>query len=90
MANIKSQKKRVLISREENAVNNAKRTRVKNAVKKYEATIAAKDIAKATELLPVTVAIIDAAKSDGIYHANTASRKVARLSKMLSDLKKAE
>lgn len=90
MANIKSQKKRVLISREENAVNNAKRTRVKNAVKKYEAAIAEKDVQKATALLPETVAIIDAAKSDGIYHANTASRKVARLSKMLSDLKKAE
>lgn len=90
MANIKSQKKRVLITKKENAINNSKRTRVRNAIKKYEAVIAEKDVAKAEAMLPETVAIIDAAKSDGIYHANTASRKVARLSKMLSDLKKAE
>lgn len=88
MANIKSQKKRVLITREENAVNKSKRTRVKNAVKKYEAAIAENNVELATELLPVTVSIIDRAKSDGIYKDNTASRKVARLSKMLSDLKK--
>lgn len=88
MANIKSQKKRVLISREENASNNSKRTRVKNAVKKYEAVIAEKDVEKATALLPETVSIIDMAASDGIYKDNTASRKVARISKMLDTLKK--
>jgi small subunit ribosomal protein S20 len=88
MANIKSQKKRILVSRAEKASNNSKRTRVKNAIKKYEALIAAKNIADAEKLLPQTVSIIDSAKSDGIYKDNTASRKVARISKLLSDLKK--
>ena len=86
MANIKSQKKRILITREENAANNSKRTRVKNIVKKYEALIAAKDIAGAKALLPEVVSVIDKA---GVYKDNTASRKVARLSKLLSDLEKA-
>lgn len=87
MANIKSQKKRVLVSRAENANNTAKRTFVKNAVKKYDAAVAAGDVALVEKLLPETVSIIDSAKSDGIYKQNTASRKVARLSKMLSALK---
>ncbi|MFA5449137.1 MAG: 30S ribosomal protein S20 [Clostridia bacterium] len=90
MANIKSQKKRILISREERASNNSKKTRVKNAVKKYEAAIAEGNIELATELLPQTMSVIDAAKSDGVYKKNTASRKIARLSKHLSDLKAAQ
>ncbi len=86
MANIKSQKKRILISREENAKNTSLRTKCKNAVKKYEAAIAEGNVALAEELLPVTVSTITKA---GIYKDNTVSRKVARFSKMLSDLKKA-
>ncbi|MBR2480659.1 MAG: 30S ribosomal protein S20 [Clostridia bacterium] len=86
MANIKSQKKRILITKEENAKNNSLRTKCKNAVKKYEAAIATGDVALASELLPVTVSIITKA---GIYKDNTVSRKVARLSKMLDTLKKA-
>ena len=55
MANIKSQKKRILITKEENAKNTSLRTKCKNAVKKYEAAIAEGNIALAEELLPVTV-----------------------------------
>ena len=90
MANIKSQKKRVLITREENARNNAKRSAVKTAIKKYEAAINAGDIAKAEELLPVTFAAIDAAKSDGLLHINNAARKKARLAKLLDNAKQAK
>jgi len=89
MANIKSQKKRVLITREENARNNSLRSKVKTAVKKYEAAIAEGDLAKAEELLPVTVSVIDSARSDGLYHVNTVARKKARLAKMLDNAKKA-
>ena len=90
MANIKSQKKRVLITREENARNNAKKSAVKTAIKKYEAAINAGDVAKAEELLPATVSAIDAARSDGLFHINTAARKKARLAKLLDGLKKAQ
>lgn len=89
MPNIKSQKKRVLISQRENEANTSKRSRVRNAVKKYEIAIENKDIATAEKLLPETISLINRAKSDGIYHANTASRKIARLSKQLDALKKA-
>lgn len=86
MANIKSQKKRILITKEENAKNNSLRTKCKNAVKKYEAAIAAGDVALAKELLPITVSTITKA---GIYKDNTVSRKVARLSKLLYNLEQA-
>ncbi len=89
MANIKSQKKRVLTNNKANAINNSKKTRVKNAIKKFNALIEAKDITGAEALLSETVSIIDHAKSDGVYHANTASRKVAQLTKALDTLKKA-
>lgn len=90
MANIKSQKKRVLITKEENARNNSKKSAVKTAIKKYETQIAAGDLAKAEELLPITVSAIDAARSDGIMHINTASRKKARLARLLENAKKAK
>ena len=89
MPNIKSQKKRVITAQKENEINTAKRSRVRNAVKKYEAAIAAKDVAAAEKLLVETISLIDRAKSDGIYHANTASRKISRLSKQLDALKNA-
>ena len=87
MPNIKSQIKRVEVTAIENARNNAKRTRVRNAVKKFNAAIEAKDLALAEKLLPETVSIIDAAKSDGVYHKNPAARKVATLNRSLDALK---
>lgn len=84
--NIKSQIKRVEISAKENANNSAKKTRVKNAIKKFNAAIDAKDIKTAEALLPETVSLINCAKSDGVFHANTAARKIASLNKFLHAL----
>ncbi len=87
MPNIKSQKKRVLITKEEYLRNKSIRSEVKNAVKKYNAAIAAGDVQQAEALLPVTVSVINKAKSDGVYHINTASRKIASLYKSLNSVK---
>ncbi|MBR1624735.1 MAG: 30S ribosomal protein S20 [Clostridia bacterium] len=89
MPNIKSQKKRVLITKEENARNNSKKSAIKTVIKKYEAAIAEGKIDEAKVLLTEIMAKIDAAKSDGIYHVNTAARKKARYSKMLDKATKA-
>lgn len=89
MANIKSQKKRIEVSRKENLQNTAIRSRVKNAVKKFNAAIEAGDLALAEKLFAETVSIIDSAKTDGVLHANTAARKVATISRSLDKLKKA-
>ncbi|HIU98494.1 MAG TPA: 30S ribosomal protein S20 [Candidatus Limadaptatus stercoripullorum] len=88
MPNIKSAKKRVLVSKRRNAENTAKKSRVKTAVKKYNAAIAAGDVALAEQLLPATVSVIDRATSDGVFHPNTAARKKATLCRALDKLKK--
>lgn len=87
VANIKSQKKRIEVSRKENLQNVAIRSRVKNAVKKFNAAIEAGDLAVAEQLFPETVSIIDEAQSAGVLHANTAARKVATISRAMDKLK---
>lgn len=90
MPNIKSQKKRVLITREENARNNSKKTEVKNVIKKFEKAVEEKRLDDAKAQLALVMSAIDEAKSDGIYHVNTAARKKARLAKMLDAAVKVE
>lgn len=79
MANIKSAKKRILVNQTKALRNKMTKSAVKTAVKKVDAAIAAndKELAKA-ELLKATSAI-DKAASKGIYHKNTASRKISRM-----------
>ena len=81
MANIKSAKKRVLVAQTRTERNKAIRSRVKTFVKKVEAAVEAGNKAAAAEALTAAVSEIDKAQSKGVYHANTASRKVGRLSK---------
>ena len=89
MPQIKSQKKRVITNEKANERNVAKRTRVRNSVKKFRAAVAAGDVVLAKKLLPETISLIDRAKSDGVYKDNTASRKISRLSKELYNLEMA-
>lgn len=87
MPNIKSQIKRVKTNNQANEINTSKRSKVRNIVKKYDLLIEAKDIAGAEKMLPEVISAINVAKSDGIYHPSTASRKISRVSKALSNLK---
>lgn len=89
MPQIKSQKKRVITNEKANERNVAKRTRVRNSVKKFRAAVAVGDVELAKKLLPETISLIDRAKSDGVYKDNTASRKISRLSKELYNLESA-
>lgn len=87
MPNIKSAKKRVITSQESNVRNTAKRNRVRNAVKKFNAAIEAGDVALAEQLLPQTMSVIDCAYYDGIYKKNTVARKKATICRSLDQLK---
>ena len=86
MANIKSAKKRVLVAKTRTERNKAIRSKVKTYVKKVNAAIEAGDKAVAAEALKNAIYEIDKAQSKGVYHANTASRKVARLSKAVASM----
>ena len=57
---------------------------VKTYVKKVAAAVEAGDKAAAEAALKTAASEIDKAQTKGGYHANTASRKVARLSKAVA------
>ena len=67
MANIKSAKKRVLVNQTKALRNKMIKSGVKTAVKKVDAA-----------LLNAT-SVIDKATSKGVYHKNTSSRKIGRM-----------
>lgn len=85
MANIKSQKKRILTNAKSTVINKSRRSRVKNVAKEYMTFINAKDIAGAEAKLPELVSQL--MKSD-IMHKKASSRKIASFTKLLDLLKK--
>ena len=86
MANIKSAKKRILVNETKAARNKAIRSKVKTAIKKVDAAVAAGDKAAAQTALLAATSEIDKACTKGVYHSNTASRKVSRLSKAVNSI----
>lgn len=84
MANIKSAKKRILVNRTRAARNKAIRSAVKTSIKKVYAAIDQKDKEAANEALKNAVSTIGKATSKGVYHKNTSSRKISRLSKAVN------
>ncbi len=86
MANIKSAKKRILVNRTKAARNKAIKSGVKTAVKKVEAAVVAKDKEAAAAALLNATSVIDKATTKGVYHKNTASRKVSRLAKIVNNI----
>ena len=75
----KSAKKRILVAEKRAEKNKSVRSRVKTAVKKVDAAIAANDKAAAEAALKAAVSELDKATKKGIYHKNTTARKVSRL-----------
>ncbi len=84
MANIKSAKKRILVTQTKTARNKAIRSAVKTSMKKVEAAVAANDKAAAVEALKNASSAIEKASAKGIYHKNNAARKISRLSKLVN------
>ncbi len=86
MANIKSAKKRILVNETKAARNKQIKSKVKTMIKKVDAAVAAGDKELAKTSLVAAVSEIDKACSKGIYHKNTASRKVSRLTKAINNI----
>lgn len=86
MANIKSAKKRILVSRTNFERNKAIRSSVKTAIKKVEAAVAAADKEAAVAAFAAAEKTIRMAGSKGIYHKNNVSRKVARLAGLVNSI----
>ena len=81
MANIKSQKKRILTNAKRaernKAVKSELKTRVKNAVK-------AADTEQSEEALRLAVKRLDMAAAKGVIHKNQAARRKSRLMKKIN------
>ena len=86
MANIKSAKKRILVTRTRAERNKAVKSSVKTAIKKVFAAIESGDKAAAQAELVAATKTIEMAGSKGVYHKKTVSRKIARLSKAVDSI----
>ncbi len=86
MANIKSAKKRILVTETKAARNKSIKSAVKTSIKKVEAAVAAQDKEAASAALNSAVSTIEKAATKGVYHKNNASRKVSRLSKAVNSM----
>ncbi|HEY8005937.1 MAG TPA: 30S ribosomal protein S20 [Methylocella sp.] len=88
MANTASAKKAVRKIDRRTAINRSRRSQMRTYVRKVEEAIAAGDQGAASAALRVAEPLVMRAAQKGIVHANTASRKVSRLSKRINALSK--
>lgn len=79
MANIKSQKKRIVTNEANRQRNMAVRSRMKTLIKQASAAIEAKDKDAAGKTVTEALSAIDRAASKGVIHRNTAARKKSAL-----------
>jgi small subunit ribosomal protein S20 len=81
VANIKSQKKRILTNAKAAERNRAVRSELKTRVKKAESTVGTDENEAAVR---AAVKRLDAAASKGVIHKNTAARRKSRLMKRIN------
>ncbi|AHA28372.1 30S ribosomal protein S20 [Candidatus Liberibacter americanus] len=86
MANTKSAKKMVRKIASRTLINKNRRSPVRSFIRHANEVITSGNITEAIEAYRLAQSIIQSAKSKGIFHRNTASRKVSRLSKRLKSM----
>ena len=86
MANIKSAKKRILVTAKRTARNKSIKSEVKTSIKKVEAAVNAKNKEEAQAALTNAVSTIAKAAKRGVYHKNNAARKVSRLTRLVNEI----
>ena len=86
MANIKSQKKRILTNERRRMRNKSVKSSLHTAIRAFRAAAADGDKDKAAELLVSTSRKLDKAASKGVIHKNQAANKKSALAKSLNKL----
>ena len=84
MPNIKSAKKRVVITDIKTKQNNMMKTSLKNAIKKFDSSLTTEDNELINNAYTHAVSTIDKAASKGVIKKNSANNKKASLGKKLS------
>ncbi len=80
MANIKSQKKRILTNEKARLRNKAVKSSLKTHIRKFREAAEAGDAAKAQELAQVACRELDVAVSKGVIHKNQAANRKSAVS----------
>lgn len=83
MPNIKSAKKRVLITEKKNSKNASQKSALRTSIKKAKVAIEAKDENAAAAVKTASIDL-DKAASKGLIHKKNAARKKSRMAKALS------
>ncbi|HPW54033.1 MAG TPA: 30S ribosomal protein S20 [Erysipelotrichaceae bacterium] len=86
MPNIKSNKKRAITNIKANAINKAKKSALKTAMKKVFTAVADKNKEEATAALNVAFSKLDNAVVNGVHHRNYSRRQKARLAKAVNSI----
>ncbi|MHB1323923.1 MAG: 30S ribosomal protein S20 [Coriobacteriia bacterium] len=86
MANIKSQKKRILTNEKARLRNKAVKSSLKTAIKRVDAAVAADDKTSALEAAKAATRALDKAASKGIIHPNQAANRKSGVMKRVNAL----
>ena len=86
MPNIKSAKKRVLVSKSKAMQNKAAKSALKTDLKKFEAAVADGSRSEADAAYKTAVKAVDKAVSKGLLHRNNAANKKSKMTVKLSKL----
>jgi len=87
MPSHRSAEKRVRNTAKRTAINKARRSQIRSAIREVEEALASGDKKTATAALKAAEPQIMRGVSKGVIHRNTGSRKVSRLSARLKALK---
>ena len=86
MANIKSAKKRIKVTKTKTERNKVQKSKIKMFVKRINQLVKDGNKAEANKILVEATKAIDMAASKGVFHKNNAARKVGRLTKSVNKL----
>ncbi len=86
MPNIKSAKKRVLVTSTKNLQNKAAKSALRTDLKKFDQAAENGEKAEAQDLYKKAVVALDKAASEGLIHKNTAANKKSKLTRRLNKL----
>lgn len=86
MANIKSAKKRIKVIEKKTALNRARKSQIKTAIRKFEEAVTAGNREEAVQRFQFAQKKIQQVASKGTIHKNAAARKVAKLAQKLNGM----
>ncbi|MBQ3090298.1 MAG: 30S ribosomal protein S20 [Oscillospiraceae bacterium] len=86
MPNIKSAKKRVLVTETKTALNKSAKSAVKTSLKKFDAAVAEGNRSEADSAYKVAVQAVDKAAAKGLIHKNKAANKKSQLTIKLNSI----